>query len=333
MSQNTSVTVNNSSSNNLSLYERLTRKYNHLISDNPISENELILNDRLTKIRSVIQTYGEENFYISFSGGKDSTVLSALVDMAIPNNKIPRVYANTGIELNMVRDFVFKLAKMDERFQIIVPSTPIKPMLERDGYPFKSKNHARILNRYQEKGMMDSVKSYLGEGKWGKRLQCPKSLKYQFTPEFHLKVSDKCCLNLKEKPLDNWAKENNKKYAMIGVMRDEHGRREQAVCLAFNGKQLKYFQPMVPLTKAWEEWFINEFGIEICDIYKPPLNAIRTGCKACPFSIHIEEELSMLRTYFPEEYRQALLIFGPVFDEYKRIGYRIKEEHNNDNAA
>ncbi len=333
MSQNTSVTVNNSSSNNLSLYERLTKKYNHLVSDNPISENELILNDRLTKIRSVIQTYGEENFYISFSGGKDSTVLSALVDMAIPNNKIPRVYANTGIELNMVRDFVFDIAKTDKRFQIIVPSTPIKPMLERDGYPFKSKNHARILNRYQEKGMMDSVKSYLGGGKWGKKLQCPKSLQYQFTPQFNLKVSDKCCFNLKEKPLDNWAKEHGKKYAMIGVMRDEHGRREQAVCLAFKGNQLKYFQPMVPLTKEWEEWFIKEYNIEICAIYKPPYNFSRSGCKACPMSIHIDEELEALRTHFPEEYRQALLIFGPVYDEYKRIGYRLKEEVTNDRAA
>ena len=67
--------------------------------------NEFILQDRLQKIKQIINQYGEENFYISFSGGKDSTVLSALVDMAIPDNKIPRVYADTGIDLNIVRDF------------------------------------------------------------------------------------------------------------------------------------------------------------------------------------------------------------------------------------
>lgn len=71
-----------------------------------MTDNEFLLEDRLQKIRSVINKYGEENFYISFSGGKDSTVLSALIDMACPGNKIPRVYANTGIELNMIRDFV-----------------------------------------------------------------------------------------------------------------------------------------------------------------------------------------------------------------------------------
>ena len=70
--------------------------------------NEFLLQDRLQKIQQIVRKYGEENFYISFSGGKDSTVLSALVDMALPDNKIPRVYANTGIELNMIRDFVFK---------------------------------------------------------------------------------------------------------------------------------------------------------------------------------------------------------------------------------
>ena len=65
-----------------------------------------MLTDRLQKIRQIITKYGEENFYVSFSGGKDSTVLSALIDMAIPGNKIPRVYANTGIEYRLIYEFV-----------------------------------------------------------------------------------------------------------------------------------------------------------------------------------------------------------------------------------
>ena len=68
--------------------------------------NEFLLMDRLQKIRQVVGKYGEENFSLSFSGGKDSTVLSALIDMALPGNKIPRVYANTGIEYKMILDFV-----------------------------------------------------------------------------------------------------------------------------------------------------------------------------------------------------------------------------------
>ena len=111
-----------------------------------MTENEFLLEDRLQKIRQIINKYGEENFYISFSGGKDSTVLSALVDMALPENKIPRVYANTGIELNMIRDFVFDLQKTDVRIVVIKPSVPIKQMLERDGYPFKSKEHSLFVD-------------------------------------------------------------------------------------------------------------------------------------------------------------------------------------------
>jgi len=69
-------------------------------------DNEFLLMDRIQKIQQVINEYGEENFYLSFSGGKDSTVLSALLDMAIPDNTIPRVYANTGIEYRLILDFV-----------------------------------------------------------------------------------------------------------------------------------------------------------------------------------------------------------------------------------
>lgn len=68
--------------------------------------NEFLLQDRLQKIRQIITKYGEEKFYISYSGGKDSTVLSHLIDMALPENKIPRVYANTGIEYRLILNFV-----------------------------------------------------------------------------------------------------------------------------------------------------------------------------------------------------------------------------------
>ena len=71
-----------------------------------VFSNEFLLQDRIQKIRQIIRKYGEENFYLSFSGGKDSTVLSALIDMALPDNKIPRVYANTGIEYRLILDFV-----------------------------------------------------------------------------------------------------------------------------------------------------------------------------------------------------------------------------------
>lgn len=98
-----------------------------------------MLYDRLEVIRKIINRYGEENFYVSFSGGKDSTVLHYLIDEAIPNNKIPRVFINTGIEYNYIREFVYSMKEKDERFIVINSGVNIKRMLNEKGYPFKSK--------------------------------------------------------------------------------------------------------------------------------------------------------------------------------------------------
>lgn len=296
-------------------------------------DNEFLLQDRIQKIQQIIGQYGEENFGISFSGGKDSTVLSALVDMAIPGNKIPRIFADTGIELNMIREFVKSKAEKDERIAIIKPTVPIKPMLDKDGYPFKSKGHSEFVERYQHSGKTPSVLQYLGERTdkepWSSQKSCPQKLKYQFTDEFELKVSDKCCLRLKEEPVKKWQAENQIPYMMIGLMREEGGRRETAKCLAWKGKNRFNFQPLVAVTKEWEEWFIETYNIEICDIYKPPYNFVRTGCKGCPFNRNLQKGLDTLEKYFPAERRQCEIIWKPVYDEYRRLGYRLKAIEEN----
>ena len=293
-----------------------------------------MLQDRIQKIQQIIAQYGEDNFYIAFSGGKDSTVLSALIDMALPNNSIPRVYANTGIELNMIRDFVFELAKTDSRIEVIKPSVPVKKMLETEGYPFKSKMHSSYVKRYQDKGLehYKSVRAYIGNEMTlsGKPMfrPCPKVLKYQFSDENTLKISDMCCVRLKEEPLRHWQKGNNKPYGIVGIMREEGGRRSNAQCLAFSGGKLNKFQPLAPITKEWEEWFIAKYNVTICDIYKPPYNFVRTGCKGCPFALNLQKELDTLEKFFPNERKQCEIIWKPVYEEYRRLGYRLKPNDN-----
>lgn len=297
-----------------------------------MTDNEMILKDRIEKTQQVVAKYGEDNFSISFSGGKDSTVLSALVDLALPGNEIPRVYADTGIELNMVRDFVFQKAKNDKRFVIIKPRTPIKQMLEKEGYPFKSKLHSVTVNVYSRKGKTKGVAQYLCEhtdkAPWGTSHSCPKILKYQFEPNFNLKISDKCCDRLKKDPLNQWSKENDRPYYMIGLMREEGGRRNGAQCIAFKGGKFRAFQPLVQVTKEWEDWFINQYNVEICDIYKPPYNFKRTGCKGCPFASDLQNVLDVLEEFFPAERKQCEIIWKPVYDEYRRIGYRLKKTYD-----
>ena len=289
-------------------------------------DNELLLFDRLEVIKTTILKYGEDNFYLSFSGGKDSTILHYLIDMALPGNKIPRVYADTGIELKMVRDFVLKLKKNDDRIVMIKPSHSIKETLEKEGYPFKSKKHARWLDNYQRKGMYQPIKNYLSEGDKNLYQPCPEKLKYQFTKDFKIRVSDKCCIRMKEEPLEKWAKENKKPYGIVGIMREEGGRRMGAKCLMFKGSKLWHFQPLAVVSKDFENWYIDKYNLEICDIYKPPYNFERTGCKGCPFALHLQHELDTLEKFFPNERKQCEFIWEPIYKEYRRIGYRLKEK-------
>lgn len=286
--------------------------------------------ERKELIRRVItEEHDEDEFYLSFSGGKDSTVLSDMIDRAIPNNRIPRVYANTGIEYNAIIKFVKELAEKDDRVVIIKPTTPIKQMLERDGYPFKSKFHSQKVMMYQNSGLeTTSVKVYLGlaNAKSGAKIlgdhSCPKMLRYQFTEDFKIPVSQKCCDRLKKEPIKKWQKENNRPTAIIGIMASEGGEREHAQCFAFKKGKFKAFQPLAPLTKEWEDWYIEKFDVRLCELYYPPYNFIRTGCKGCPFNLRLQQELDTLDAYLPKERAQCERIWGPIYEEYRRIGYR-----------
>lgn len=192
-----------------------------------MTENEFMLADRLTKIQATINQYGIDNFYISYSGGKDSTVLSVLVDIALPYNNIPRVYANTGIEYRMISDFVKAKTEKDSRFEIINPSVPIRTVLEEYGYPFKSKEHALYVDVYQRHGMTKTANRYLNPSEDRKAYGCPAKLRYQFTDECKLRISDKCCWYLKEEPLKRWQENNGRNIAIVGIRASEGGAKKQ----------------------------------------------------------------------------------------------------------
>ena len=126
---------------------------------------QFMLDDRIAKIRSINEQYDlENNSYISFSGGKDSCVLSKLIDLALPNNKIPRIYFNTGIEYKMMVDFVKELANSDDRFKVINSGVNIKKMLDENGYPFKSKQHSHNWQLYSNNNIeIDKYIKYLND--------------------------------------------------------------------------------------------------------------------------------------------------------------------------
>lgn len=288
-------------------------------------DNELMLYDRIEIIKTTLKDKQNE-CYISFSGGKDSTVLHHLVDLALPNNKIPRVYINTGIEYVDVVKFVKEIASDDDRFVILNPTKPVKKVLEERGYPFKSKQHAHNVAIYQRNGLTKTNEKYLGLSSKTMFL-CPKILKYQFSEEFKLKVSEKCCDELKKKPIKKWEKENNRTITLTGMRSEEGGfRNYQRNCAVFKGDELIKFHPLKVVTNEWMDWFIEKEGIKLCKLYYEPFNFKRTGCKGCPFSLDLQHQLDVMEKLLPNENKQCELIWKPVYEEYRRLGYRLKKE-------
>ena len=293
-------------------------------------DNELILFDRLNIIRDTINRYGEENFYISFSGGKDSTLLHHLIDEALPNNKIPRVFINTGIEYNDIVKFVREMAQNDDRFIIYNSKVHIPSMLQKYGYPFKSKEHAEKVSLYQSGGVKKTVKAYLtGVRANGTKafVKCPKNLQYQFTEDNKLKISDRCCDKLKKEVIHRYEKESSKTISITGLRSAEGGTRKQHKgCVIFDkNNRIKKFKPINPCTDEWCDWYIESRNIRLCKLYYPPYNFTRTGCKGCPFAINLQEQLETMEKLLPSEYKQCNILWKPVYDEYRRINYRLKE--------
>lgn len=130
---------------------------------------------------------------------------------------------------------------------------------------------------------------------------------------------------MKEQPINEWEKQNKRPHKILGLMREEGGRRTTTKCQAFKNGKLS-FSPLAVVSKEWEEWFIKEYNIQLCELYYSPFNFKRSGCKGCPFNITLANELSTLENYFPNERKQCEIIWKPVYEEYRRIGYRLRKE-------
>lgn len=291
-----------------------------------MTQFEFDLADRVQKIKAINEQYDlESNSFISFSGGKDSTVLSKIIDIALPDNKIPRVFFNTGIEYKAILQFVKSEAEKDSRFIIYNSGVKIREMLEEKGYPFKSKEFSQKMAIYQRSGRTKTVTDYLGEtGNKAKSFCCPEKLKLMFSSDVPFKISDKCCIELKKKVSERFAEQYNKPIVMTGMRKAEGGNRKSVQgCTVFDKGKLHKFHPLFPVTADFIDKAIYIYQISLCSLYYPPYNFERTGCKGCPFNMKLKKQLAVMEKLLPDEYKQCQLIWGKVYDEYKRREYRL----------
>lgn len=85
------------------------------------------------RIRDWVNHYGEDGVYISFSGGKDSTVLLHLVRELFPD--VPAVFVDVPTQYPELREF----AKTFDNVEIIRPKISFIEVCEKYGFPLISK--------------------------------------------------------------------------------------------------------------------------------------------------------------------------------------------------
>lgn len=87
------------------------------------------------RIIEFVSQLGIDNVYVSFSGGKDSTVLLHLVRSIYP--EVEGVFSNTGLEFPELVQF----AKSKENITEVRPAKSFRQVIFEEGYPIISKKN------------------------------------------------------------------------------------------------------------------------------------------------------------------------------------------------
>lgn len=264
------------------------------------------------RIREWYEYYNGE-VYVSFSGGKDSTVLLHIVRELYPD--VEAVFSDTGLEYPEIKDFV----KSFDNVTIVRPDMSFKQVVEQKGYPIISKSVSNCVRL---------AKKNIAEGKDTLRVRQIRGLeegsifnkgKWEFLLDSPFPISEECCTELKKKPLKKFTKESGKK-PMMGTMAAEGGVRKAAYletgCNAFsNGKS----QPMGFWTEQDVFEYILENNLRIASVYGDIIKDAkgnyttskekRTGCIFCMFGVHLEKSpnrFERMKESHPQLYKYCM---------------------------
>lgn len=271
--------------------------------------------------------------YVSFSGGKDSTVLLALIKLCeevytIPEGGIPAVFSNTGIELGVTVDFVkwCKDSGWYKNVQVIRPDVSFDWVIKNKGKPIKSKIRARLLNQFHRNATEACVSLLVhGETLTGKKKAEKSRLAdkdfHMLHDDFPITPSHECCEYMKKLPFRAFEKGNDMKGAITGVRVEEGGARALSAKnrIATNGKictfskgVVTYKMPIIDWSDKDVEEFIKTYHVPLSDAYSK-YGHLRTGCMACPFAMDVDKDLEYLYFYEPNRYKAAMHWLGDVY--------------------
>lgn len=282
--------------------------------------------------------YYNGNVHISYSGGKDSTVLAHIVHDLYPD--VPMMFVNTGLEFPEIQAFARRMGATFVR-----PAMSFSEVISKYGYPLISKENANVIQfarvikqvKRQTTGSGEYKdwrrKALLGSDGFGKDSWFCKEKYLPLAQDTSFRISALCCDEMKKKP----AKAYQKAYGTcpyLGTMTEESKVRERAWmkngCNAFDAK-VKTSQPMSFWTEQDVLHYIKDHGIEIASVYGDimacddngcfyePMPGMecklkctgcnRTGCIFCGFGVHMEKgetRFQRLAKTHPKQYEYCM---------------------------
>lgn len=277
--------------------------------------------------------------YVSFSGGKDSTVLKHIVDSMYDD--VPAVFVNTGLEYPEIQKF----AMSQKNVVTVRPEMRFDEVIKKYGYPVVSKEVAQTVCEAKKNAQTGKytyrIKKLNGElvDKNGKpsTYNIPQ---WKFLLDTPYDISHKCCDVMKKKPAKTYEKITGRK-AIIGTLASESTlRKTQWVrygCNAFESKR-PTSQPLSFWTEQDILHYIKQFDVPYCSVYGEivPIDdgeqfegqlttfdvlndydgtllkttgCDRTGCIFCMFGCHLEKEpnrFQRLKETHPRQYEYCI---------------------------
>jgi 3'-phosphoadenosine 5'-phosphosulfate sulfotransferase (PAPS reductase)/FAD synthetase len=231
------------------------------------------------RMREWTREFGGNGVYVSFSGGKDSTVLADLYAQFCKEwgYEMWLVFVNTGLEYPEIQKFVKWYAQhLRDKYGITVHLEILRPKMRFDevikkyGYPLISKEVSQKIYDYRKnpegwtKQRFDSDSEYVK--RYGTRYDLSK---WKPLRDSNIPVSHYCCKVMKKDPLKTYEK-NNDKIPIIATLAEESALRAtewyRSGCNAFDSKR--------PISKQMSFWteqdvfqYIKQYDVPIASVY------------------------------------------------------------------
>lgn len=271
----------------------------------------------LFDLKSKFQKINPNQYYLSYSGGKDSHFLYWFIKEYAKIDGIEIVGCNTYMEHEEIRKRIY-----DNSDRVLLPTMKPFEIKEKYGIPCFSKEQDFYIYYYQNairKGKKPSktiLEKINGTYEKGFNGISKKAREYVLSRNAH-KITHLCCYYLKKKPFHDYEKQTGKK-AILGIRGEESALRKKQYQSCFTKD--KKFTPIYDLSDELLEKIIKKYNIEVPKVYEY-IN--RTGCMGCPYGSYkheTEKELKLITE------KQKEFVCNLFKESYEILGIGDKNE-------